>query len=109
MLTTIVLLLAAGVLAALGVFQTHRRTTIGLNGSTVLDADASRIGSPTRSATRTTARSQSQTPSLNASSRSLATCIVTGDLPAPPGPVTVSTRAESICAFNFQSSRSRPV
>ena len=49
MVTTFVLLLAAVVLAyvALGVLQTHRRTSVGLNGSTVLAADDSRIGSPT--------------------------------------------------------------
>jgi CRISPR/Cas system-associated exonuclease Cas4 (RecB family) len=54
MVTTLVLLLAAGVLAyvALGVLQTHRRNSIGLNGSTVLAADDSRIGSPTLRAER---------------------------------------------------------
>jgi CRISPR-associated exonuclease Cas4 len=48
MVTTVVLLLAAGVLAyvALGVLQTRRRNSIGLNASTVLAADDSRIGLP---------------------------------------------------------------
>ncbi len=48
-MTTVLLLLAAVVLAyvALGALQRHRRTSIGLNDSTVLAADDSRIGSPT--------------------------------------------------------------
>jgi predicted RecB family nuclease len=49
MVTTVVLLLAAVGLAykALGLLQRHRRSSIGLNDSTVLAADDSRIGSPT--------------------------------------------------------------
>ena len=49
MVTAVVLLLAAVVLAyvALGVLQRHRRSRIGLNGSTLLAADDSRLGSPT--------------------------------------------------------------
>lgn len=49
MVTTLILLLLAVGLAyvALGILQRHRRSSIGLNGSTVLAADDSRIGSPT--------------------------------------------------------------
>src|SRR5579859_5139866 len=49
MVTAVVLLLAAVALAymALGLLQRHRRSSIGLNDSTVLAADDSRIGSPT--------------------------------------------------------------
>ena len=49
MVTAVVLLLAAVVLAyvALGAFQRRRRTSIGLSGSTVVAADDSRLGSPT--------------------------------------------------------------
>jgi CRISPR-associated exonuclease Cas4 len=49
MVTAVVMLLAAVGLAymALGFLQRHRRGSIGLNDSTVLAADDSRIGSPT--------------------------------------------------------------
>jgi hypothetical protein len=49
MVTTVVLLIAAVVLArvVLGVLQRRRRSRIGLSGSTVLSDDDSRIGSPT--------------------------------------------------------------
>ena len=49
MVTTVVLLLAAVVLAyvGLGVLQRRRRSSIRLSDSTVLAADDSRIGSPT--------------------------------------------------------------
>ena len=48
-MTAVVLLLLAVALAyvALGVLQRHGLSSIGLNGSTVLAADDSRIGSPT--------------------------------------------------------------